>query len=219
VDELTRLAIAAGQDDATAMAAFIRASQSEVWSLCAYLVDEASADDLAQETYLRAFRALPSFRAESSARTWLLSIARRVCMDELRQRTRRRRQEKRMLELGGQEWAHTGATEQVEVRELLSHLSEDRRAAFVLTQILGLSYEEAANACGTAAGTIASRVARARSDLIDALGPTAGAGAGPGHERDGPGVTANGHDKQAGSRLRRMMNRRPAGSASGSEEA
>jgi RNA polymerase sigma-70 factor (ECF subfamily) len=102
VDELTGLAIAAADPgDTAAMAAFIRLSQSQVWSLCAYLVDEASADDLTQETYLRAFRALRSFRAESSARTWLLSIARRVCMDELRQRTRRRRQEQRMLELGG----------------------------------------------------------------------------------------------------------------------
>lgn len=197
MDELTGLAIAAADPgDPAAMAAFIRLSQPQVWSLCAYLVDEASADDLTQETYLRAFRALPSFRAESSARTWLLSIARRVCMDELRQRTRRRRQERRMLELGGQEWAETGATEQVEVRELLSHLSEDRRAAFVLTQILGLSYEETASACGTTSGTIASRVARARSDLIEALGAS--------QDGDGPG-TVDGHDRRVAGRLRRAM--------------
>ncbi|HEY4465711.1 MAG TPA: sigma-70 family RNA polymerase sigma factor [Streptosporangiaceae bacterium] len=203
MDELTRLAIAAADPgDTAAMAAFIRLSQPQVWSLCAYLVDEASADDLAQETYLRAFRALASFRAESSARTWLLSIARRVCMDELRQRTRRRRQEKRMLELGGQEWAETGATEQVEIRELLSHLSEDRRAAFVLTQILGLSYEETASACGTTSGTIASRVARARSDLIGALG------ASPDGDGQGP---VDGHDRRAAGRLRRaMLSRRAA---------
>jgi RNA polymerase sigma-70 factor (ECF subfamily) len=203
VDELTGLAIAAADPgDPAAMAAFIRLSQPQVWSLCAYLVDEASADDLTQETYLRAFRALPSFRAESSARTWLLSIARRVCMDELRQRTRRRRQERRMLELGGQEWAETGATEQVEVRELLSHLSEDRRAAFVLTQILGLSYEETASACGTTSGTIASRVARARSDLIEALGAS--------QDGDGPG-TVDGHDRRVAGRLRRaMLSRRAA---------
>ena len=203
MDELTRLAIAAADPgDTAAMAAFIRLSQPQVWSLCAYLVDEASADDLTQETYLRAFRALPSFRAESSARTWLLSIARRVCMDELRQRTRRRRQERRMLELGGQEWADTGATEQVEIRELLSHLSEDRRAAFVLTQILGLSYEETASACGTTSGTIASRVARARSDLIEALGAS--------QDGDGPGP-ADGSDRRVAGRLRRaMLSRRAA---------
>ena len=156
--------------DTVAMAAFIRASQREVWSLCAYLVDEASADDLTQETYLRVFRALPSFRGESSARTWLLSIARRVCMDELRRRSRRRRQENRMLSLGGQETAHPADTDEIEVEELLSHLPEDRRTAFILTQITGLSYEDAARACDVPVGTIASRVARARTDLIAALG-------------------------------------------------
>jgi RNA polymerase sigma-70 factor, ECF subfamily len=171
VDDLTSLAEAAMRPgDTAAMAAFIRASQREVWSLCAYLVDEASADDLTQETYLRVFRALPSFRGESSARTWLLSIARRVCMDELRRRSRRRRQENRMFSLGGQESAYPAETDEIEVEELLSHLPEDRRAAFVLTQITGLSYEDAARACDVPVGTIASRVARARTDLIAALG-------------------------------------------------
>jgi RNA polymerase sigma-70 factor (ECF subfamily) len=171
VDDLTSLAEAAMRPgDTPAMAAFIRASQGEVRSLCAYLVDEGSADDLTQETYLRVFRALPSFRGESSARTWLLSIARRVCMDELRRRSRRRRQENRMLSLGGQESAQSAGTDEIEVEELLSHLPEDRRTAFVLTQITGLSYEDAARACDVPVGTIASRVARARTDLIAALG-------------------------------------------------
>ncbi|MGW3628203.1 sigma factor-like helix-turn-helix DNA-binding protein [Streptomyces sp. NPDC000880] len=53
---------------------------------------------------------------------------------------------------------------------LLSHLNADRRSSFVLTQLLGLSYEEAAQVCGCPVGTIRSRVARARADLIEALG-------------------------------------------------
>ena len=93
LDELTRLAIQARRGEPAVMASFIRATQREVYSLCAYLVDEATAEDLAQETYLRIFRALPRFRRESSARTWLLSIARRVCMDELRRRVRQRHRE------------------------------------------------------------------------------------------------------------------------------
>jgi RNA polymerase sigma-70 factor, ECF subfamily len=170
MDDLTALAEAAAGGDTTAMTAFIRASQQEVWSLCAYLVDSEASDDLTQETFLRAFRALPGFRGESSARTWLLSIARRVCMDELRRRSRQRRQESRLLALGDRASPATAGTEEIEVRELLSHLPEDRRTAFVLTQITGLSYEDAARACGVPVGTIASRVARARSDLIAALG-------------------------------------------------
>ena len=170
VDDLTALALAAGQGDSVAMTAFIRDSQQEVRSFCAYLVDSESADDLTQETFLRAFRALPGFRGDSSARTWLLTIARRVCMDELRRRSRRRRQESPMPTLDDREPPAADDTTEIEVRELLSHLPEDRRTAFVLTQITGLSYEDAAQACGVPVGTVASRVARARSDLIEALG-------------------------------------------------
>jgi RNA polymerase sigma-70 factor (ECF subfamily) len=59
--------------------------------------------------------------------------------------------------------------DQGEIREVLSQLPEDRRSAFVLTQILGLSYADAGDICQCAAGTIGSRVARARGDLIQAL--------------------------------------------------
>jgi RNA polymerase sigma-70 factor (ECF subfamily) len=58
------------------------------------------------------------------------------------------------------------ASEEVSVRDLLGRLDSDRRAAFVLTQLLQLSYDEAANVCGCPPGTIRSRVARARDDLI-----------------------------------------------------
>jgi RNA polymerase sigma-70 factor, ECF subfamily len=170
VDELTRLAVVARRGDPRSMADFIRAGQQQVWSLCAHLVDAESADDLTQETYLRVFRALPVFRQESSARTWLLSIARRGCVDELRRRTRRRHQETFVLGFDDHDVARPGDTEQVEVRELLSHLPIERRDAFVLTQMLGLSYEDAARICDCPVGTIRSRVARARLELIDALG-------------------------------------------------
>jgi len=177
MDELTRLAVQARRGEPSVMASFIRATQREVYSLCAYLVDEDTAEDLAQETYLRVFRALPDFRKESSARTWLLSITRRVCMDELRRRIRRRRRETLVAEFSTELNAGFNTDrpvpaaddDQGEVRELLSQLPEDRRSAFVLTQILGLSYADAGDICQCPAGTIGSRVARARGDLIQAL--------------------------------------------------
>jgi RNA polymerase sigma-70 factor (ECF subfamily) len=55
------------------------------------------------------------------------------------------------------------------VTDLLDRLDADRREAFALTQLLGLSYAEAAEVVACPVGTIRSRVARARSDLIDAL--------------------------------------------------
>lgn len=54
--------------------------------------------------------------------------------------------------------------------DLVDSLDPDRRSAFVLTQVIGLSYEEAAAVVGCPIGTIRSRVARARADLVEALG-------------------------------------------------
>jgi RNA polymerase sigma-70 factor (ECF subfamily) len=168
VDELTGLLRAAQQGDAVCVAAWIRRTQAEVWRLCAHLVDRESADDLTQETYIRAWKALPAFRGDASARTWLLSIARRACADALRTRVRRRR----LLDTIAQRAATTHVPDQAEhltLTALIAGLDPDRRAAFTLTQVIGLSYAEAARVCDCPVGTIRSRVARARADLLDAL--------------------------------------------------
>ena len=168
LDPVTEWALAAADGDPAAEAAFVRHTQADVWRLAASLVDPQAADDLVQETYLRAFRALPSFRAESSARTWLLGIARRVCADHLRAVTRRRRLDALLARdhHTGIEADPTGA---VDAADLLRRLSPERRSALVLTRVLGLSYEEAAAVEGVPVGTIRSRVARARADLIEAM--------------------------------------------------
>ena len=62
------------------------------------------------------------------------------------------------------------ASGEVDLRLLLAGLDDDRRQAFVLTQVLGLSYAETADACGCPIGTIRSRVARAREDLLRQVG-------------------------------------------------
>jgi len=166
VDDLSRLARDAAAGDRIALADFVAATQAEVWRLCAHLVDRASADDLTQETYLRAIPALAGFRGESSPRTWLLQIARYTCADAIRRRRRRRvlferlRREERPGVVSGGE---------MELDDLMACLHPDRRAAFVLTQVLGVGYAEAAEICDCPVGTIRSRVARARGDLIAAL--------------------------------------------------
>ena len=167
VDALTRLARAAQHGDERALEAFVEVSYDQVWRLCAGLVSASDADDLSQETYARALRALPQFRADASARTWLLAIARYVCLDELRSKDRRRRRDaSAALRAGGRRSAAGDASESIVVNDLLGRLDPDRRSAFVLTQMLGLSYEEAARVCGCPIGTIRSRVARARMDLL-----------------------------------------------------
>ena len=172
MDELERIAADAAGGDPLAAAALVRATQSDVWRLCAALGDRQSADDLAQETYLRAFAALHRFEGRSSVRTWLLAIARRVCADAVRTRRRRPfslvRDDTELEALVGRDSADR-VGEGAVVGDLLDRLDADRREAFVLTQLLGLSYAEAAAVAGCPVGTVRSRVARARGNLIDAL--------------------------------------------------
>ncbi|MCY1142780.1 sigma-70 family RNA polymerase sigma factor [Actinoplanes sp. Pm04-4] len=169
LDETTSLALAAREGDEAALAAFVRATQAEVWRFTAALVDTGAADDLTQDTFLRAFKALPAFEARSSARTWLLGIARRTCADHLRTVVRRRRLDAR---LAAEAWTASPTPDpghRLTTADLLGRLGEERRTAFVLTQVLGLSYAEAAEIEDVPVGTIRSRVARARDELVTAV--------------------------------------------------
>ena len=165
MDELTSLARAAGRGDHAALAGLIRATQTDVWRLCAHLADPGSADDLAQETYLRAIPALRGFRGDAPVRTWLLTIARRVCAGEIQAR-QRDRSLSASLAAGRRAQPGPDPSLRTELTMLIAALDPDRCAAFVLTQLLGCSYAEAAAICGCPEGTIRSRVARARTDLI-----------------------------------------------------
>ena len=133
--------------------------------MCVALGSPGEEDDLVQETYMRALRSLDSYRGEAPVQPWLLSIARRVCADHVRRRVRQRRLVDRI--------SRTTATSELPsldgLTDLLSVLSEERREAFVLTQVVGLSYEDAAAVADCPIGTIRSRVARARADLLVAL--------------------------------------------------
>ncbi|WP_446218792.1 sigma-70 family RNA polymerase sigma factor [Micromonospora sp. IBHARD004] len=169
-DGATQWALAARDGDPVAQAAFVRATQVEVWRFAAALVDADSADDLTQETYLRAFRALPGFEGRSSVRTWLLGIARRACADHLRTVVRRRRLDERLAAHAHTDRPYPDPTGHLGATDLVRRLPADRREAFVLTQLLGLSYAEAAAVEGVPVGTIRSRVARARCDLVEAVG-------------------------------------------------
>lgn len=138
--------------------------------MVAYLADPASADDLTQETFLRAIGALPRFAGRSSARTWLLSIARRVVVDQIRHNSSRPRTTHVTDFDAAAGSARRGSRieNMVEVRLLIDGLDPQRREALILTQILGLSYAEAAEISGCPIGTVRSRVARARDDLLRA---------------------------------------------------
>lgn len=166
MDQLTKYLLTARDGDEQALTAAIRMTQPDVRRFLRALVAPAELDDVTQDTFVQAYRALPRFRADSSGRTWLLSIARRAAADATRRRIRVRRAHARAHEL-----APVGTTPDTDdayaLRELVTALEPERQEAFVLTQMVGCSYAEAAEICGVPVGTIRSRVARARDQLLE----------------------------------------------------
>ncbi|MFD3921220.1 sigma-70 family RNA polymerase sigma factor [Streptomyces sp. NPDC058595] len=173
-ETITLWALAAGEGDTDAVERFVGALHRDIWRYLAYLSgDPQSADDLTQETFLRALGSLPRFEGRSSARTWLRSIARRSFIDSLRHAA------VRPVVSDEVDWCVAaenagprgvpGFEEGIALAELLACIPAERHDAFVLTQLLGLPYEEAARTIGCPVGTIRSRVSRARGHLIDML--------------------------------------------------
>jgi RNA polymerase sigma-70 factor, ECF subfamily len=167
MDRLTRLLVQARDGDRPALGEAIRLSQGEVWRLASHLVSPAHADDVTQDVFVRAWRALPSYRAESTGRTWLLSIGRRACADAIRGQARRRKLLTRLQNDRARSDGTAAFDEPHGLEDLIAHLAPAQREAFVLTQVAGCSYAEAAEVCRVQIGTIRSRVARARSELVE----------------------------------------------------
>jgi RNA polymerase sigma-70 factor (ECF subfamily) len=136
-------------------------------SLCGNL---DRADDLVQETLVKAWSKLGSFVEGTNLRAWLFTILRNIFYSEYRKRRR---------EVADSDGAIAGrlATapgqnsymDMLDFREALQHLPTDQREALILIGGSGLTYEEAAGVCGCAVGTMKSRVNRARSRLSELL--------------------------------------------------
>ena len=163
-DQLQALVAAAREGDNIAVRELVRRTQPAIWRLCSVLGTSGEEDDLVQETYLRAFRSLATYRGEAPITAWLLSIARRVCADHVRSQMRQRRIVGALVDSPEDQWIPAPGNP---TWELLAAIDPDRREAFVLTQVAGLSYDEAAVVLECPVGTIRSRVARARNDLMN----------------------------------------------------
>ncbi|MCX5250614.1 sigma-70 family RNA polymerase sigma factor [Streptomyces sp. NBC_00201] len=173
-ESITAWALAARGGDIDAVEQFVRALQRDVQRYVAHLcADPQAVDDLAQDTFLRALGSLHRFEGRSSARTWLLSIARRAVIDSYRYAAARPRLSdtpdwQLAVELA-QPCDLPGFDDGIALLDLLAALPEERREAFVLTQMVGLPYAEAAEVSDCPIGTVRSRVARARGSLMDLL--------------------------------------------------
>ncbi|WP_327723378.1 sigma-70 family RNA polymerase sigma factor [Streptomyces europaeiscabiei] len=173
-ESATTWALAARGGDPDAVDRFVRALHPDVVRYIAHFSsDRQLADDLAQDTFLRALGSLDRFEGRSSARTWLLSIARRTVIDSWRYAATRPRltdaDDWMIRAERAQPRGLPGFEEGVALLDLLNALPSERRQAFVLTQLAGLPYEEAAEVSGCPLGTIRSRVARARVALVELL--------------------------------------------------
>lgn len=163
----TQLVERAQRGDDTAFELLVRRHTDAVWRFAkSSLGDPHLAEDAAQDTFLKAYRALPTFRGEAAVRTWLLSICHRTCLDRHRRRTAP------VVALDEARHARARA-EQVELRlvidEAVATLTDDERLAFTLVDALGHTAEEAAAVIGVPASTMRSRVGRARRTVIAAV--------------------------------------------------
>lgn len=166
-DILLSYARAAQHGDDAALGSLVHATQATVRRFCANFASRQEADDLAQEVFIRAARNLGQYRGDAPVLAWLLSIARHVCADQVRRNQRRVRLTNRLRSERTPSASTSSGT--LELSELIEALNPDRKMAFVVTQVVGLSYDEAAVVCECPVGTIRSRVARARHDLIYAV--------------------------------------------------
>ena len=150
-----------------AMLGVVPSLRAFAMSLCGN-IDRA--DDLVQETLLRALAHIDSFQPGTNMPAWLFTILRNLFRSEYRKRRREVEDaDGRYAESLKSHPEQTGRVEFSEFRAALAKLPSDQREALILVGASGFSYEDAANICGCAVGTIKSRVNRARTRLADLL--------------------------------------------------
>lgn len=149
--------------------------------LSRFIRDPAEVEDVAQEAFIKAYRALPSFRGDSAFYTWLYRIGINTAKNHLVSRGRRPSNQDIDI-VDAEQFGHTEHLSDVDtpeslllsdeikqkVGEVIARLPPDLRQAIVLRELEGLSYEEIAEAMDCPIGTVRSRIFRAR-EAIDAV--------------------------------------------------
>ncbi|HYP68905.1 MAG TPA: RNA polymerase sigma factor RpoE [Thiobacillaceae bacterium] len=150
--------------------------------------DAAEIDDITQESFIKAYRALPQFRGESAFYTWLYRIAVNTAKNYLMAKGKREVANSDMVDEDGEGMEdvlmpHDIATPDAElqtkqiakaVNETVDALPEELRTAITLREIEGLSYEEIAQMMDCPIGTVRSRIFRAREAIAEKIRPMLG---------------------------------------------
>lgn len=165
--------------DRDAFAALVSAYEGKIYNLALrYLGNREDAMDASQEVFLRVFRFLPGFQEESGFSTWIYRIGVNVCKDMLAKRAKRgelslelpdEEEDYRTTEVADSRYDPEAIVEQADLRESLAEaigqLPQQQREMIVLRDIQGLSYEEIGQVLSLEAGTVKSRLSRARENL------------------------------------------------------
>ena len=178
MDEMTLRRAKRG--DPAAFEALITPHERMVWRVCwHYTQHTEDARDCAQETMLKAWRALPDYRGDCSLETWLYRIATSCCLDFLRTKSRGTAESTEQLaEEGGfdppdpspqPEEELQRRDERAELQSALAALPDDMRIALTMSAVEGRRYEDIAQVLGVAPGTVKSRISRARVRLSEIL--------------------------------------------------
>ena len=128
--------------------------------------DRPTAEDVTQEAFIHAYRSLGRFRGRSKFSTWLFRITRNCAVDAIRRRERQRRRD---VAAAPEPEPESDPGLRASIDQAIEGLPGDLREAFVLIEVMGLSYREASVVLGVLGGTLKSRMHRARQLLVSAL--------------------------------------------------
>ncbi|MCL6479590.1 MAG: sigma-70 family RNA polymerase sigma factor [Peptococcaceae bacterium] len=162
--------------DLEAFEQLVRRYESKVYTVAyRFLGNHADACDLAQETFLRLYQALPGFRGDSSFMTWLYHITANACRDEIRRQQRHHvlslddagnNGTQAMMQVPSRTPSPEEMVEKKEFNELVQQclfsLSQEHRLVLIMREMQGFSYEEIAQVLQCTLGTVKSRLSRAR---------------------------------------------------------
>jgi RNA polymerase sigma-70 factor (ECF subfamily) len=144
--------------------------QADVWRFAFHLTrNRATAEDVTQETFLRAYRALASYKGQAKFTSWLLRIAHNAAVDAYRKTRRETPTPPEPEGRADRAAPGSGAEERARINDAIRRLPVSLREPFVVIEVLGYSYQEASVILGLRVGTVKSRMHRARAALVEAL--------------------------------------------------
>ena len=174
MDELRAIA-QAKKGDADAFAFLVETYETSVYRLALRMCGNAhDAEEVAQEAYVAAWKGMPAFRGESKFSSWLYQLTTNAAIDFLRREKRHRattpiEDEVDLAAPGTPQQAAEAAEVRQALQQALDTLTPEHREIFLLRQMRQLSYEEIGQLLGLEAGTVKSRLSRAKKQLREIL--------------------------------------------------